>query len=77
MHPRYLVVPDQPPVQFPERTLFADQDFAWRDDPDHIAVKQGCAEQEASEQQRKKRGDAKPTFVRQMTETRQGDQAQE
>ena len=77
MHPRCFVIPDQSSVQLPERTLFADEDFAWRNDPDDVAIKQGCAQQEASEQQRKKSGDAKPMFVRQMTKARQGNQTQE
>ena len=42
-----------------------------------LRSKQGCAQQEASEQQRKQSGDAKPMVVCQMAEARQGDQTQE
>ncbi|MFG3597242.1 hypothetical protein [Bradyrhizobium sp. RDI18] len=75
-HPRNFVIPDQSSVQLSEWTLFADQDFAWCNDPDDVALKQGCAQQEASEYRRKESGDAKPMTVRQVTKARQGNQTQ-
>ncbi|WP_161850610.1 hypothetical protein [Bradyrhizobium sp. CCBAU 051011] len=63
-------------MQLPEWTLFADQDCAWCNDPDDVAIKQGRAQQEASEQQCKQSGDAKPMVVCEVSKAGQGDQAQ-
>jgi hypothetical protein len=64
-------------VQLPEWTLFADQDFAWRNDPDDVAIKERGAQQKTAEQQRKEGGDAKPLVVCKVSEAGQGDQTQD
>ena len=74
-HLRQFIIPDRSPVQFPERALFADQDFARRHDPDDVAVEQSGDQQQAAEQQREQRGDAEPLVIGQMGEAGQGDQA--
>ncbi|WP_157088623.1 hypothetical protein [Bradyrhizobium jicamae] len=63
-------------MQLPERTLFADQDFAWRDDPYDVAIKQRGSQQKTPEQQRKEGGDAEPLVVCKVSEAGQGDQTQ-
>ncbi|MCK1514005.1 hypothetical protein IVB22_15805 [Bradyrhizobium sp. 190] len=63
-------------MQLPEWTLFADQDFAWRNDPDDVAIKEGRAQQKTPEQQRKEGGDAEPLVACKVSEAGQGDQAQ-